>query len=71
LVKPLPKGPIIFALGQAVKYSQFFGLKKTGPMGVGPMTGGTKGLCNPATAGTIPAYTGGYDNGKGFSAGYR
>jgi hypothetical protein len=46
---------------------------RTGPMGAGPMTGGARGLCNPAVAGTMPAYTGGYDNGRGlgFGRGFR
>jgi len=42
---------------------------RTGPMGAGPMTGGARGLCNPATAGAIPAYTGGYGNGRGLGLG--
>ena len=39
---------------------------RTGPMGAGPMTGGARGRCHPATAGTIHAYTGGYDDGRGL-----
>ena len=42
------------------------GFDKTGPMGAGPMTGGSRGRCNPATAGTIPAYGGGYGYGRGL-----
>lgn len=42
------------------------GFDRTGPMGAGPMTGGARGLCNPATAGTIPAYTAGYGYGRGL-----
>ena len=42
------------------------GYDRTGPMGAGPMTGGIRGRCNPATVGTIPAYTGGYDYGRGL-----
>ncbi len=45
------------------------GFDRTGPMGVGPMTGGARGLCNPATAGTMPAYTGGYGHGRGLGLG--
>ena len=30
------------------------------------MTGGTRGRCNPATAGTIHAYVGGYGYGRGL-----
>ena len=45
------------------------GYDRAGPMGAGPMTGGARGRCNPATAGTIPAYTGGY--GLGLRRGFR
>ena len=49
------------------------GFDRTGPMGAGPMTGGARGLCNPATAGTIPAYAGsyGYGRGLGLRRGFR
>ena len=49
------------------------GFDRTGPMGAGPLTGGTRGRCNPATAGTIPTYTGGYgyDRGLGLRRGFR
>ncbi len=40
------------------------GFDRTGPMGAGPMTGGARGRCNPTTAGTIPAYAGGYSYGR-------
>jgi hypothetical protein len=30
------------------------------------MTGGARGRCNPATAGTIPPYTGSYSYGRGL-----
>ena len=40
------------------------GFDRTGPMGAGPMTSGARGLCNPATAGTIPAYAGMYGYGR-------
>ena len=43
------------------------GLDRTGPMGAGPMTGGARGRCNPAAAGYIPAYTGGYGYGRGLA----
>ncbi len=50
------------------------GFDRTGPMGAGPMTGGARGRCNPATAGAIPAYTGGYGRGlalrRGFGGGF-
>ena len=41
------------------------GFDRTGPMGAGPMTGGARGLCNPATAGAVRAY-GGYGYGRGL-----
>jgi len=41
------------------------GFDQTGPVGAGPMTGGARGRCNPATAGTIPAFAGGYGYGRG------
>ena len=41
------------------------GFDQTGPMGGGPMTGGARGRCNPATAGNIPANAGGYGYGRG------
>lgn len=41
------------------------GFDRTGPVGAGPMTGGARGRCNPATAGTMPAYAGGYRYGRG------
>ncbi len=42
------------------------GFDRSGPMGAGPMTGGARGRCNPATAGTIPTYAGGYGYGRGL-----
>ena len=42
------------------------GFDRTGPMGAGPMTGGTKGRCNPARAETIPTYARGYGYGRGL-----
>lgn len=42
------------------------GFDQTGPMGAGPMTGGTRGLCNPANAGCNPRFTeGSYGRGLG------
>jgi Family of unknown function (DUF5320) len=43
------------------------GFDRTGPMGGGPMTGGARGRCNPAAAGTIPAFAGGYSYGRGLA----
>jgi hypothetical protein len=41
-------------------------------MGAGPMTGGARGLCNPATAGAMRAYGGyGYGRGLGIRRGFR
>lgn len=42
------------------------GFDQTGPMGGGPMTGGARGRCNPATAGNIPDNAGGYGYGRGL-----
>ena len=42
------------------------GFDRTGPMGAGPMTGGARGRCNPATAGNISAYARGYGYGRGL-----
>ena len=42
------------------------GFDRTGPMGAGPMTGGARGRCNPATATTVTAYAGGYGYGRGL-----
>lgn len=49
------------------------GFDQTGPMGAGPMSGGARGRCNPAMAGNIPAYAGGYGYGRGLGLrrGYR
>ena len=47
------------------------GYDRTGPMGAGPMTGGARGRCNPATVGPIPADTGGYGRGLGLRRGFR
>ena len=43
------------------------GYDRTGPMGAGPMTGGARGRCNPATVGTIPANMSGYGYGRGLA----
>jgi hypothetical protein len=49
------------------------GFNRTGPMGAGPMTGGGRGLCNPATAASARAFTGvsGYGGGLGLRRGFR
>lgn len=47
------------------------GFDRTGPMGAGPMTGGRRGLCNPA-AGNTTVYAGyGYGRGLGLRCGFR
>lgn len=38
-------------------------------MGAGPMTGGTRGYCNPATAGYAPRYGMGFGYGRGMGRG--
>jgi len=49
------------------------GFNRTGPMGAGPMTGGRRGLCNPAIAASGSAFTGAYGSGGGlgFRRGFR
>ncbi len=48
------------------------GFDGTGPMGAGPMTGGRRGFCNPATVGYATAYGGyGYGRGLGLRRGFR
>ena len=49
------------------------GFDQTGPMGAGPMSGGARGRCNPAMAGSIPTYAGayGYGRGLGLRRGFR
>lgn len=48
------------------------GFDRSGPMGAGPMTGGRRGLCNPATAASARASIGdyGYGGGSGFRGGF-
>ena len=44
---------------------------RTGPSGAGPMTGGRRGFCNPATTG-FSVYGGyGYGRGLGMRRGFR
>jgi len=49
------------------------GFDRTGPMAAGPMTGGARGLCNPANAGYNPGFTEGfsYSRGLGLRRGFR
>ena len=47
------------------------GYDRTGPMGAGPMTGGARGLCNPAGAARVPGTLGyGYGRGMAFRRGF-
>jgi hypothetical protein len=43
------------------------GFDRTGPMGAGPMTGGARGRCKPASTATIPAFAGGSRYGRGLA----
>jgi hypothetical protein len=45
------------------------GFDKNGPMEGGPMTGGRRGLCNPANIGTGGSY--GYGRGMNIGRGFR
>jgi len=45
------------------------GFDGTGPMGAGPMTGGARGVCNPAYAGYGPGYGRGFGYGRGYGRG--
>ena len=47
------------------------GLDRTGPMGAGPMTGGAKGFCNPATSGYPSRFAAGGFRGVGLRRGFR
>jgi len=42
----------------------------TGPRGMGPMTGGGRGWCNPNYAGGRPAFTGPYPYSTPYGTGY-
>ncbi len=47
------------------------GLDRRGPRGVGPMTGGRKGLCGRTDGlADLPGYGGGYGRGMGFRRGF-
>jgi hypothetical protein len=49
------------------------GFDRTGPFAAGPMTGGARGVCNPASAGfRSPFYGGaGFGRGMGLGRGFR
>ncbi len=49
------------------------GFDGTGPLGVGPMTGGARGFCNPAAAGIRSTFYGraGVRRGLGLGRGFR
>ena len=48
------------------------GFDRSGPMGAGPMTGGRRGLCNPANTGYDAQFGGmsGFGRGMGFGRGF-
>ena len=46
------------------------GFDRSGPMGAGPMTGGSRGLCSPATVRDAKEFIGGYNGGLGFHGGF-
>jgi len=45
------------------------GFDRTGPQGLGPMTGGARGLCNPRASGYGSQFAGGFGYGRGFGMG--
>ena len=47
------------------------GFDGSGPMGAGSMTGGARGLCNPANAGYNPQFGRSYGRGMGLRRGFR
>ena len=51
------------------------GFDRTGPMGMGPMTGGGRGWCNPSVPYGRPYFSGGFGpwfgEGRGRGRGYR
>ncbi|MEJ2657879.1 MAG: DUF5320 domain-containing protein [Desulfobacterales bacterium] len=49
------------------------GFDRSGPMGAGPMTGGRRGLCNPASLGYGRGFSGpfGFGRGMGLGRGFR
>ena len=47
------------------------GFDGSGPMGAGSMTGGARGLCNPANAGYNSQFARGYGRGMGLRRGFR
>jgi len=46
------------------------GFDGTGPRGMGPMTGGARGFCNPYSAGVRTPYMGAYPYGRPYGWGY-
>ena len=46
------------------------GFDRTGPQGAGPMTGGARGTCNPASSANTAGYGRGMAYGRGFRRGY-
>jgi Family of unknown function (DUF5320) len=46
------------------------GFDRTGPMGLGPMSGGRRGMCNPANAGYGRGFAGTFGFGRGMGLGH-
>jgi hypothetical protein len=46
------------------------GFDGTGPRGMGPMTGGARGFCNPYHAGAGASFMGAYPYGTPYGTGY-
>ena len=46
------------------------GFDGTGPRGIGPMTGGGRGFCNPYHAGGRPPFMGAYPYGSPYGPSY-
>jgi hypothetical protein len=46
------------------------GFDGTGPRGMGPMTGGARGFCNPYYAGTRSSFMGSYPYSAPYGMGY-
>ena len=47
------------------------GFDRSGPVGAGPLTGGGRGRCNPASAGSVPPPATGYGRGLALRRGFR
>jgi len=47
------------------------GFDRSGPVGAGPLTGGGRGRCNPASAGSVTPPASGYGRGLALRRGFR